>query len=135
MGANEAAKWWMAGSGIAMLAMGVLANVDTSVVGSASDALIRMNAMHGDVHALGGALTLLAAATLSGRRLGAAALAYGALFAFGFVSNLASPDFFGTMPDAPANLGVHLMHATMTAGSLWAAYVTLRPTSRLQLAA
>lgn len=118
MGSATAARWWMAGSGVAMIALAVLARMDTALVGRASDALLRMNAMHGMAHAVGGVLTLAAAAALRSRGLAMATLAYGVIFAIGFALNLASPDFFGTMPDAPANLGVHVMHATVAAVSL-----------------
>jgi hypothetical protein len=115
----------MVGSGVLMVLMGGLARLDTALVGSAPDALIRMNSMHGAVHALGGLLTIAAGLLLRGRALGVAALGYGALFVFGFVSNLVSPDFFGMMPDAPANAGVHAMHATVALLSLAAGYLAL----------
>jgi len=108
----------MAGSGVAMVALGVLARLDTTLVGAAPDAVLRMNAMHGLAHAVGGLLTLGAAAALRPRWLALATTGYGVVFVGAFVSNLVSPDFFGTMPDAPANLGVHVMHASVAAVSL-----------------
>ncbi|MCC6236743.1 MAG: hypothetical protein IT299_04120 [Dehalococcoidia bacterium] len=126
MGSTTAARWWMAGSGVAMVALGILARLDTTVAGTAPDALLRMNAMHGTVHALGGVLTIGAAAALNPRWLAVATFGYGAIFVFAFASNLASPDFFGMMPEAPANLGVHVMHATVAIASLALGALALR---------
>lgn len=126
MGSATAARWWMAGSGVAMVALAVLARMDTTVVGTAPNALLRMNAMHGMAHAVGGLLTLGAAVALRPRGLAIATFGYGVIFAVGFALNLASPDFFGMMPDAPANAGVHVMHATVTVVSLVLGALALR---------
>lgn len=113
---------WVVGGGVAMIIMGLLAVRDTSLVGLPEHAFMSMNAMHGVVHALGGVLAILIVLALRGSARAYAIFGYGALFVLGFVLNVASPDFFGTMPDAPANTPVHVMHAAVALVSLAAGY-------------
>jgi len=107
--------------GIVMVTMGGLAALDTRLVGVSPNAFISMNATHGGVHAIGGLLALAAWMLLIGRLQAYAILGYGTLFVLGFILNVVSPDFFGMMTDAPANVGVHVMHATVATLSLGAA--------------
>ena len=125
-GGGMTLRLWLLVGGLAMIAMGVLAVLDTPLVGMPQHAFMSMNAMHGEVHALGGVLAILVATFLRGSARAYAIFGYGALFVLGFVLNVMSPDFFGMMPDAPANMPVHVMHATVALLSLWAGYMELR---------
>jgi len=109
-----------------MIAMGVLAALDTPLVGRPPDSFMSMNAMHGEIHALGGIFAVLIGLLLQGSVRAYGILAYRSLFVLGFVLNVISPDFFGMMPDAPANAPVHVMHATVALMSLGVGYQELR---------
>jgi hypothetical protein len=109
----NAAKWWMTVGGVLMVIMGGLGLLATHVVGPAPDAILRMNTMHAGAHLLGGLIAIANGLGLTGTARSNATIAYGALFLVAFVVNLASPDLWGMMPDAPANLGIHVMHATV----------------------
>ena len=117
---------WLLGGGAAMVAMGVLAAVDSQLVGLPAHAFMSINAMHGQVHAVGGVIAILICFLLDGIARANAILGYGALFVLGFVLNVLSPDFFRMMPEAPANAPVHVMHATVALLSLGVGYVELR---------
>ena len=122
MSRSTALVGWVVVGGVVMIVMGLLAVGDTSLVGLPQHAFMSMNPMHGLVHAAGGVLAILIALVLRGRARAYGVLAYGALFVLGFVLNVISPDFFGMMPDAPANAPVHLMHAVVAVVSLGVGY-------------
>jgi hypothetical protein len=108
-----------------MVVMGGLAILNTPLVGMPPSALLSMNPMHGGVHALGGVIAIGIGLFLRGHARAYGVLTYGALFVFGFVANLISPDFFGTMPDAPANAAIHVMHALVALISVGTGYAVL----------
>lgn len=119
---QQIARWWMTVGGVLMIVMGLLAVMDTSVVGSSPHALLAMNAMHGEVHALGGLIAIAIGLGLSGRARANATIAYGLVFLVGFVINVMSPDLWGMM-SVPANAGVHAMHLTVALVCLATGYL------------
>lgn len=128
MSERSAVGVWVLVGGVLMIIMGLAAVVNTPLVGLPPHAVMSMNAMHGEVHATGGLMAVLGALILHGRARAYGILGYAALFVVGFVLNVSSPDFFGMMPDAPANLPVHVMHAVVALVSLGAGYVALTST-------
>lgn len=128
---DELAKYWMVGGGAGQVLMGLLGSMDTSVVGRSSQALLSMNMMHANVHALGGLVSIAIGLFLAGHSRAVATLAYGSLFVVGLVLNLASPDLWGRM-DVPANGGVHVMHATIALITLTVGYLAYADTTSLR---
>ncbi|RLT27139.1 MAG: hypothetical protein DWI48_04425 [Chloroflexi bacterium] len=115
--------WMLVGTGLLQLVMGILGAMNTSVIGADSTAVLVMNQMHGMAHAGAAVISLLIGFALVGRVKANITLAYGALFLLAFVVNLASPDLFGMMRDAPANAGIHVMHLFFAVGTLAAGFL------------
>ena len=86
---------WLLVGGVAMIAMGVLAALDSAFVGMPAHAFMSMNAMHGQVHAVGGFIAILSFFLLDGIARANAILGYEALFVLGFVLNILSPTSSG----------------------------------------
>ena len=103
--------WLIAGVGAVQLVMGLVGAMNTALIGR-SGSLLVMNPMHGLAHTAGGLIAIAIGFALTGRARANATIVYGALFLVGFAVNLASPDLFGMMTDAPANAGIHVMHLT-----------------------
>lgn len=129
MRGDDVAKWWMVGGGGLMVAMGVLAMLDSNLVGTRPDALLTMTSMHGVVHLVGGLLSIGAGLVLGGRTRANATLLYGTLYMVGFALTMMSSDLWGRM-SVPANNAVHIMHFTIGLASLAAGYVARYETSR-----
>jgi len=126
-------KWWMVLGGAIQVLMGVLGVLDTSAVGSSSEAFLTMNMTHAAVHTLGGLLSVGIGLFLTGAPRSTAASLYGALFVVGFVLNVASPDLWGRM-DVPANTAIHIMHATIAVVTLATAYLARSGVEHIRLA-
>lgn len=128
MRGDDVAKWWMVGGGGLMAAMGVLAMLDSNLVGTRPDALLTMTSMHGVVHLVGGLLSIGVGSVLAGRARANATLLYGALYMVGFALTMMSPDLW-RHTSVPANNAVHIMHFTIGLASLAAGYVARYETS------
>lgn len=122
MHGSDVAKWWMVVGGGLMVAMGVLAMLDSNLVGTRPDALLTMTSMHGVVHLIGDLLSIGVGLVLTGRARANATLLYGALYLVGFALTMMSPDLWGHM-SVPANNAVHAMHFAIGLASLAAGYV------------
>ncbi len=133
MNGSTASKWWMVLSGLALIGVGVLAYLDTTIidrqwVGSSPDAVLRFDAMLGPMLAAAGLISIGFALVLSGRARAAAALLLGLVFLAGFALFMARPDLMGRL-DVPVNDGVHIWHLTLAALSLGAGLVAWAATA------
>lgn len=115
--------WMTVSTGLLQLVMGILGAMNTNLIGAGSGAVLAMNQMHGLLHAAAAVISILIGFALTGRAKANATLAYGALFLLAFAVNLASPDLFGMMRDAPANGGIHVMHLFFAVGTLAAGFL------------
>jgi len=122
--------WMIAGAGVVQLVMGLMGAMNTTLVGR-SGSLLVMNPMHGSAHAVAGIIAVVIGFALTGRARATATIAYGVLFLIGFAVNLASPDLWGMMADAPANMGIHVMHITFAGLTLAAGLLARAAPSRV----
>jgi uncharacterized protein DUF4383 len=111
------AKTWSALVGIVLIAAGLLGFLNTSVVGSAEDALVRTDNIHNVVHLLTGLIALFIAFGLRGEQQANAVIGFGILYTIIFVAVLVSPTLFGIF-SVPSNAAVHLIHGAVAVVSL-----------------
>jgi hypothetical protein len=111
------AKTWSALVGIVLIAAGLLGFLNTSVVGSAEDALVRTDNIHNVVHLLTGLIALFIAFGLRGEQQANAVIGFGILYTIMFVAVLVSPTLFGIF-SVPSNAAVHLIHVAVAVVSL-----------------
>jgi len=114
---NSMVKMWATIAGIVLIATGVLGFLGTSLVGSASGALIPTDSLHNVVHLGTGLLALFIAFGLHGRQQVDGMLGFGILYVVIFLAVLVSPTLFGLF-SVPANGVIHLIHAAVAVVSL-----------------
>jgi hypothetical protein len=122
--------WMIAGIGAVQLVMGLIGAMNTALIGR-NGSLLVMNRMHGTAHAVAGVIAIAIGFALTGRARATATIAYGVLFLIGFAVNLASPDLWRMMSDAPANMGIHVMHLTFAGLTLAAGLLARAAPARL----
>jgi hypothetical protein len=118
MGNNTSlAMGWSALAGIVLIAAGALGFLNTSLVGTADNALLRTDTVHNIVHLATGLLALYIAFGLKGQQLVNGVIGLGILYVVIFVAVLASPNLFGLF-SVPANGLIHVVHAAVAVVSL-----------------
>ena len=110
-------KAWATLVGIVLIATGLIGFLGTSLVGSASGALVPTDNLHNVVHIATGALALGIAFGTSGRTQVDAVLGFGILYVVIFAAVLISPTLFGLF-SVPANATVHAIHAAVAVVSI-----------------
>jgi hypothetical protein len=122
MGNSNTTMSWAALAGIVLTAAGLLGFLNTSIIGSASGALIATDTIHNVVHLLTGLVALYIAFGLKGEQQATAVLGFGVLYAIIFVAVLVSPTLFGIFSVA-ANAPIHVIHAAVAIVSLAVGYM------------
>jgi hypothetical protein len=122
MGNSNTTMSWAALAGIVLVAAGALGFLNTSIIGSASGALIATDTIHNLVHLLTGLVALYIAFGLKGEQQATAVLGFGVLYAIIFVAVLVSPTLFGIFSVA-ANAPIHVIHAVVAVVSLAVGYM------------
>lgn len=117
MSNNSTVMGWSALAGIVLLAAGLLGFLNTSIVGSADNALLRTDNVHNIVHIVTGLLALFIAFGLKGEQQVSALVGFGVLYVIIFVAVLVSPTLFGIF-SVPANSPIHVVHAAVAVVSL-----------------
>ena len=118
----DSVKSWSALAGIVLVAVGLIAFLNTPLVGAASGALVPTDGLHNVVHLATGVLALWIAFGLSGRTQVDALLGFGVLYVVIFLAVLVSPTLFGLF-SVPANAVIHVIHAALAAVSLAIAWM------------
>jgi len=115
---NDLAKWFAAGLGIVLIAVGVLGFVDNPIVSEPqNDPIFHTGLVHNIVHIATGAVALFIAFGLSGLARANALIAFGAVYGLVLLATLVSPDLFGIF-EHPVNAADHLLHVLLTAGPI-----------------
>jgi hypothetical protein len=104
-------------AGIVHVAAGLFGFLNTSIAGTADNALIRVDAVHNIVHLVTGLVALSIAFGLKGAAQVNAVIGFGILYVVIFVAVLLSPTLFGIFSVA-ANASVHAIHAAVAIVSL-----------------
>ena len=113
---------WAALAGIVLVAAGVLGFLNTSIAGTADNALLRVDTVHNIVHILTGLVALYIAFGLKGEQQVNAVIGFGILYVIIFAAVLASPNLFGIFSVA-ANAPLHVIHAAVAVVSLGVGYM------------
>jgi len=113
---------WATLAGIVLVGAGLLGFLNTSIIGSADNALVRTDNIHNIVHLLTGAIALYIAFGMKGEQQATAVLGFGILYAIIFVAVLLSPTLFGIFSVA-SNTAVHVIHAAVALVSLAVGYM------------
>jgi Domain of unknown function (DUF4383) len=108
---------WSALAGIVLLAAGVLGFLNTQLVGSQADALLRTDTVHNIVHIVTGLIALYIAFGLKGENQVNGIIGFGVLYLVIFVAVLVSPNLFGLF-SVEANAPLHVIHAALAIVSL-----------------
>jgi hypothetical protein len=119
---TNTAMGWSALAGVVLIAAGLLGFLNTSIVGSADNALVRTDNVHNIVHIVTGLVALYIAFGLKGEQQANGVLGFGILYAIIFVAVLISPTLFGIFSVA-SNLAVHVIHAALAIVSLAIGYM------------
>jgi hypothetical protein len=122
MGNTNTTMGWATLAGIVLVAAGLLGFLNTSIIGSASGALIATDTIHNVVHLLTGLVALYIAFGLKGPQQATAVLGFGVLYVIIFVAVLVSPTLFGIFSVA-ANAPIHVIHAVVALVSLAVGYM------------
>lgn len=117
MSNNSLAMGWAALAGIVLLLAGGLGFLNTSLVGTSENALLRTDTVHNLVHVLTGLLALTIAFGLKGQQLVNGVIGLGVLYVIIFAAVLLSPTLFGLFSVA-ANAPIHVVHAAVAVVSL-----------------
>ena len=117
MNNNSLAMGWAALAGIVLVAAGALGFLNTSLVGTSENALLRTDNIHNIVHLLTGLLALGIAFGLKGEQLVNGVIGFGVLYVIILVAVLVSPTLFGIFSVA-ANGPIHIVHAAVAIVSL-----------------
>ncbi len=116
------AQGWATLAGVVLIAAGLLGFLNTSIVGSAENALVRTDNVHNIVHIVTGLIALYIAFGLKGEQQANGVLGFGVLYAIIFVAVLVSPTLFGIF-SVPSNAAVHVIHAALAVVSLAVGYM------------
>jgi hypothetical protein len=119
------ARTWMLVVGVALLAAGLLGFVDNPLVSQRTDALFMVDTIHNVIHIVTGLVALFIGATLRGRTLAQATIAFGVVYLLVLLATLVSPDLFGILT-MPVNTADHILHLVLAAGSIAAGLATQR---------
>jgi hypothetical protein len=119
------ARTWMLIVGVALVAAGLLGFIDNPIVSGRDDALFMVDTTHNVIHIVTGLAALLIGATLRGRTLAQATIAFGVAYLLVLVATLVSPDLFGIL-SMPVNAADHVLHLVLSAGSIAAGLASQR---------
>jgi hypothetical protein len=119
------ARTWMLVVGVALLAVGLLGFIDNPIVSQRNDALFMVDTVHNVIHIVTGLAALAIGATLRGRALAQATIAFGVVYLLVLLATLVSPDLFGILT-MPVNTADHILHLVLAAGSIAAGLATQR---------
>lgn len=108
---------WATLAGIVLVAAGLLGFLNTSIAGSADNALLRTDNVHNIVHLVTGLVALYIAFGMKGEQQVNAVIGFGILYVIIFVAVLLSPTLFGIFSVA-ANTPIHVVHAAVAVVSL-----------------
>lgn len=122
MSNTNTTQGWATLAGIVLIAAGLLGFLNTSIIGSAENALVRTDNVHNIVHIVTGLIALYIAFGLKGEQQANAVLGFGILYAIIFVAVLISPNLFGIFA-VPSNAAVHVIHAALAVVSLAVGYM------------
>ena len=130
MSNTNTAMGWATLAGIVLLAAGLLGFLNTSLAGTADNALLRVDTVHNIVHILTGLVALYIAFGLKGEQQVNAVLGFGVLYVIIFVAVLLSPTLFGIFSVA-ANTPIHVIHAAVAVVSLAVGYMARNSSSAM----
>ena len=119
---TNTAMGWATLAGIVLIGAGLLGFLNTQLVGTADNALVRADTVHNIVHIVTGLIALYIAFGLRGEQQANAVLGFGVLYLIIFVAVLVSPTLFGIFSVA-ANGAVHVIHAAVAIVSLAVGYM------------
>lgn len=119
------ARTWMLVVGVGLLAVGLLGFIDNPIVSQRNDALFMVDTVHNVIHIVTGLAALAIGATLRGRALAQATIAFGVVYLLVLLATLVSPDLFGILT-MPVNTADHILHLVLAAGSIAAGFATQR---------
>ena len=122
MNNTNTAMGWATLAGIVLIAAGLLGFLNTSIAGTADNALLRVDTIHNIVHLLTGVIALYIAFGMRGAQQVNAVIGFGVLYAIIFVAVLLSPTLFGIFSVA-ANAPLHVIHAAVAVVSLAVGYM------------
>jgi hypothetical protein len=122
---DSIARTWMLIVGVALIAAGLLGFIDNPIVSQRSDALFMVDTVHNAIHIVTGLIALFIGATLRGRTLAQAAIAFGVAYLLVLVATIVSPDLFGIL-SMPVNAADHVLHLVLAAGSIAAGLAAQR---------
>jgi hypothetical protein len=111
------AMGWSALVGVVLVAAGLVGFLNTGLVGTADNALVRTDNVHNVVHLLTGAIALFIAFGLKGETQANAVIGFGLLYTIIFIAVLVSPTLFGIF-SVPSNAAVHVIHFAVAAVSV-----------------
>ena len=130
MSQMNTAKTWAALVGIVLIAAGLLGFLNSSLVGSAEDALVRTDNIHNVVHLLTGMIALFIAFGTRGEQQANAVIGFGILYTIIFLAVLVSPTLFGIF-SVPSNAAVHVIHLAVAVVSLAVGFTARGRTSAM----
>jgi Domain of unknown function (DUF4383) len=111
--------------GVALLAAGLIGFVDNPIVSQREDALFHVDTVHNIIHIVTGLIALFIGASLRGRNLAQATIAFGVAYLLVLVATLISPDLFGLFM-MPVNTADHGLHLVLAVGSIAAGLASSR---------
>lgn len=117
MSNTSLAMAWAALAGVVLLLAGAVGFLNTSLVGTSENALLRTDTVHNLVHVLTGLVALTIAFGTKGTQQVNAVIGFGVLYVIIFVAVLVSPNLFGLF-SVSANAPIHLIHAAVAVVSL-----------------
>ena len=115
---------WATLAGIVLVAAGLLGFLNTSIIGSGDNALLRTDKVHNIVHLVTGLIALYIAFGLKGEQQVDAVLGFGVLYVIIFVAVLVSPTLFGifSVPsNAPSTSSTPPSRSVSLASATWPA--------------
>jgi hypothetical protein len=122
MNNTNTAQGWATLAGVVLIAAGLLGFLNTSIIGSAENALVRTDNVHNIVHIVTGLIALYIAFGLKGEQQANGVLGFGVLYLIIFIAVLASPTLFGIF-SVPSNAAVHVIHGALAIVSLAVGYM------------
>lgn len=122
MNNTNTVQGWATLAGIVLIAAGLLGFLNTQIVGSAENALVRTDNVHNIVHIVTGLIALYIAFGLRGEQQVNGLIGFGILYAIIFIAVLVSPNLFGIF-SVQSNAVVHVIHAAVAVVSLAIGYM------------
>ena len=130
MNNTNTAMGWATLAGIVLVAVGLLGFLNTPLVGSADNSLVKTDTVHNIVHIVTGLVALYIAFGLKGEQQANGVLGFGVLYLIIFVAVLVSPTLFGIFSVA-SNAAVHVIHAALAVVSLAIGYMARNGTTAM----